>query len=196
MILVFLKIQVFSLAFRREESIIRHISSHMLAPTSKNILLMTASGCYNLGDELITLAEVEYLFSRYPDIHIAVSTYDSRSSLLPQDEKISFLSYFPSYMSRDGILRNFGYFVTFLSTLWHSDIVIIGGGGILYDNEKNQFWKLFWQWKIRVFFTRLFMKPLIYWSIGLEIEQTKHKRQLKSLFSTKDIISVRDDRSL
>lgn len=50
----------------------------------KEVLIMTATGCYNLGDEIILKAEVEYLVSRYINIDIVVFTYDKESTLLPE----------------------------------------------------------------------------------------------------------------
>lgn len=50
----------------------------------KQVLIMTATGCYNLGDEIILKAEVEFIKSQYENVDITVFTYDPKSTLLPE----------------------------------------------------------------------------------------------------------------
>ena len=40
--------------------------------------IFTATGAYNLGDELILLQEYEYLHNRYPDATFTIFTYDRK----------------------------------------------------------------------------------------------------------------------
>lgn len=40
--------------------------------------LFTATGAYNLGDELILLQEYEYLHNRYPEATFTIFTYDRK----------------------------------------------------------------------------------------------------------------------
>ena len=42
----------------------------------RRILLYTAAGQANLGDELILEVELEYLKGRYPEACITIATYD------------------------------------------------------------------------------------------------------------------------
>ena len=77
-----------------------------------------------------------------------------------------------------------------------SDFIIIGGGGLLYDNEKDQsFQKLLFPWKLRVWIIKFFSKPLIYWSLGIHLRK-ENIAKILPLFSGKDTyISVRDEES-
>lgn len=146
--------------------------------------LFTATGAYNLGDELILLQEYTYLKNRYPGANFSVFTYDARSSLLPDDPAIQYLSYFPNHLKKRP-LRNIWYFSQTLLAIQRSDLVIIGGGGLLYDNEEGQsFENLLAQWKLRVWLVKLFRKPLVYWSLGIHLKKENEKK-IVSLFQEK-----------
>lgn len=75
------------------------------------ILLFTATGAENLGDELITLTEIQYLQKLYQSCHITVFSHDilrTKRFLLSQNvslEKIRIQEYFPNYL-RKRPLRN------------------------------------------------------------------------------------------
>jgi len=81
-------------------------------------------------------------------------------------------------------------------TIWKSDSIIIGGGGLLYDNEENQsLQKLLFPWKLRIEIIKFFHKPLIYWSLGIHLRK-ENITKILPLFSGKNIsISVRDEES-
>lgn len=61
----------------------------------KRILIMTASGAYNLGDELILQEEVKFLQKHYGNVDITVFTYDKKSLIL-SDPSVHVATYFPS----------------------------------------------------------------------------------------------------
>lgn len=157
--------------------------------------LFTATGAYNLGDELILLQEYTYLKSRHPDATFSVFTYDTKSSLLPIDEAIEYVSYFPN-QARTKPLRNLWYLLRTFLVIRKSDAVIVGGGGLLYDNEDGQsFDKLLSQWKLRVKIAEFFNKPLIYWSLGIHLKE-ENEAKILPLFSGKQTyVSVRDSES-
>lgn len=157
--------------------------------------LFTATGAYNLGDELILLQEYSYLKNRHPDATFSVFTYDTRSSLLPEDGTIVYVSYFPN-RARTKPFQNVWYFIKTILTIRKSDYVIIGGGGLLYDNEEGQSLdKLLSQWRFRVKLVQFLRKPLIYWSLGIHLRQ-ENEHKIRSLFSGENIfISVRDAES-
>ena len=75
-------------------------------------------------------------------------------------------------------------------------MIIIGGGGLLYDNEEGQdFNKLLRQWKFRVWLAKFFHKPIIYWSLGIHLKE-ENKRKILPLFTGENIfISLRDAES-
>jgi len=157
-----------------------------------HITLLTATGAYNLGDELILLQEYEYLKDRYRDASFTVVTYDRASSLLPIREDIRYISYFPSSLRKKPFL-NILFFCRNLFALATSDLIVIGGGGLIYDNEPGQsFSKLLTEWKIRVYIVKLFAIPVWYWSLGIHVRAENHER-LRPLFTGKYIhVSVRD----
>ena len=157
--------------------------------------LFTATGAYNLGDELILRQEYMYLKNRYPEATFSIFTYDVKSTLLPEDPSIEYLSYFPNNLRRHP-LQNIWSFLRMIGTIHSSDVVIIGGGGLLYDNENDQsFDKLLNQWRLRVKIVHFLQKPLIYWSMGIHLKE-ENKKKIFSLFSGKNTyISVRDGES-
>ena len=137
----------------------------------RRILLYTATGVENLGDECILLAEYRYLRTRYPDAQIRIATYNPLSHLLPEDSRISFFSYFPNKF-RVRPLSNIAYFFRNCYELFRADLVIIGGGGLFYDNEAGQsFQKQLFEWHLRVWVGRLFRKSILFWAIGIDVQE-------------------------
>ena len=108
-----------------------------------NILLYTATGACNLGDEHILAEEVRYLLIKFPDAHISIATYDENATRemlenllsVNLEKRISFLSYFPHGL-RSRFFQNIYYFAHNIVSIFQADLVIIGGGGLFYDSEK------------------------------------------------------------
>ena len=46
----------------------------------RNILVYTATGACNLGDEHIIAEEVRYLRAKFPKAHIRIATYDENAT--------------------------------------------------------------------------------------------------------------------
>lgn len=133
--------------------------------------IFTATGAYNLGDELILLQEYEYLHNRYPEATFTIFTYDRKGSLLPADSSIKYVCYFPDHIRTRPIQNILAFFET-LFAIYASDRVIIGGGGLIYDNEEGQsFDLLLLQWHLRVWIAKLWRKPIVYWSLGIHIKR-------------------------
>lgn len=144
---------------------------------------------------MILLQEYTYLKNRYNEATFSVFTYDQKSSLLPQDSSIEYLFYFPHHFKKR-LCRNIWYLLKTIFTIWKSDYTIIGGGGLLYDNEEGQsFQKLLFPWKLRVFLTKLFHKPLIYWSLGIHLRKENITKILPLFSGNNTYISVRDRES-
>jgi polysaccharide pyruvyl transferase WcaK-like protein len=167
----------------------------MAQPKKKKILIMMATGKYNLGDELILREEVRFLRAHYGNVDITICTYDPKSHLLHDMEDIRFISYFPNhFFSR--LIQNIWYFFHNIVAIYSSDILIIGGGGIIFDNEPGvSFGKLLWQWFFRIKVARISGTLLLFWWISLEVTQVQNKLALKPLFVDGDFIIVRDNRS-
>jgi len=157
--------------------------------------LFTAAGAYNLGDELILLQEYEYLRDRYENATFTIFTYDRKWSLLPKDPNIKYVCYFPDHIRTRPIQNILAFFET-LFAIYKSDRVIIGGGGLIYDNEEGQsFDRLLLQWHLRVWIAKFFHKPIIYWSLGIHIK-TENETKILPLFEGKNTyVSVRDTES-
>lgn len=158
-------------------------------------IFFTATGAYNLGDELILLQEYTYLKNRQREATFSVFTYDAKSSLLPEDPSIEYLSYFPHNLKKRPI-RNIWYLIQTILTLRKSDFIIIGGGGLLYDNEEEQsFEKLLRPWKFRIWLAKFFHKPIIYWSLGIHLKKENEAKILPLFSGEKISVSVRDAES-
>lgn len=148
----------------------------------KKILIMTATGKSNLGDELILREEIRFLRSRYGDVAITVCTYNQKTNLIADTTGIKFISYFPNHLLTRP-LQNIWYFFSNIFTIYRSDIIIIGGGGIVFDNEPGvSFGNLVRQWFFRIKIARIAGSLLLFWGISLEVTMISSKLALKSLF--------------
>lgn len=140
------------------------------------------------------LSEVSYLRQRYPKCRVAVFTYDPKSTLIPKDWNVRYPSYFPNRL-RKRFWANVGYF---FRTFWEvaiADLVVVGGGGILYDNEGQSFFKQRLEWKFRVGIAKLFRKRILFWGIGVDLSE-KNVKKVRSLFTSKRaFVTVRDSKS-
>ena len=88
-----------------------------------NISIFTATGHYNLGDELILLEEYEVLREIYKNANFYIFTYDKKSSLI--EDKIKYIKYFPSNIKKKPF-KNLKYLWKNIKTIYKSDLVIIG----------------------------------------------------------------------
>ncbi len=156
---------------------------------------MAAVGAYNLGDELILKLEVQFIQKHYwENISITVFTYDPASTLI-RDPSISYVSYFPNDI-RHHFFRNVGYFFHNIYLIARADVLIVGGGGIIFDNEPGvSVWWLFAQWSMRIAIARMFHTILLFWGIGLELTDITNRMRLKWLFVSGDLLLVRDSQS-
>jgi polysaccharide pyruvyl transferase WcaK-like protein len=167
----------------------------MQQPKKKKILIMTATGRSNLGDELILREEIRFIRSRYVNIEITVATYNKDTHLIENPDWIKFISYFPNNITKKP-LQNIWYFIQNMRAIFASDILIIGGGWIIFDNEHGvSFWVLLQQWFIRIKMARIAGTLILFWWISLEVTNVQNKLALKKLFVPGDFILVRDTRS-
>lgn len=93
---------------------------------TKKILIMTSTGSYNIGDELILREEIGFIKTHYGNVEIVVFTHDKKSAIL-KEENVKFASYFPT-----NLLRNpFGNIFYLIKNIWliaKADVLVIGGG--------------------------------------------------------------------
>lgn len=97
------------------------------------ILLFTATGAENLGDELITLMEIQHLQRRHSDTYITLFSHDilrAKRFLISQNislEKVQIQEYFPNYL-RQKPFKNIKLFWKTLVAIKNTDHIYIGGG--------------------------------------------------------------------
>lgn len=109
---------------------------------SMKIVLFTATGTENLGDELITLCEIQSFRSLTPDIEITIFSHDiqrTKRFLLSQKvtlEGLQFREYFPNFF-RKHPLKNIKLFWEALQAIKNTNHVYVGGGGLLYGKKEE-----------------------------------------------------------
>lgn len=159
-----------------------------------HISILTASGKYNLGDELILAEEFRHLKNHFPKATFSIFTYDAKS-LLINDSQIKTVTFFPN-KTKQKPLKNIVYFFQNIWTIFRSDLIIIGGGGLIYDRETQKNMLPMLQWKARIFLAKLFRKKIIWWAVGINLLE-ENIQKIHFLFSGKNtIVTVRDGKSL
>lgn len=134
-----------------------------------NICLFTATGAENLGDELITLCEIQKLQALFPEKRIILFSHDvtrTQRFLLAQNIPLKTLDireYFPNFL-RKHPLKNLRLLWDTLRCIGGADHVYIGGGGLLYSahEEGRSPLRLWW---MRALLIKFFRKPLTYLSL-------------------------------
>lgn len=160
----------------------------------KNILIYVLSGKYNLGDELILRSEIDFFQKKFPNANFSIATYDEKS-FVGNKKNIKFFSFFPNGIKKN-FFKNIGYFLKNIFEIFRSDMIIFGGGGIFFDNEPGiSFKKNLFEWKLRLFFARIFLKKVVFMGISIEVKKDENQAKLAKIFSKKDIIFPRDARS-
>jgi polysaccharide pyruvyl transferase WcaK-like protein len=161
----------------------------------KKVLIMTATGSYNLGDEVILHEEMKFLHGHYGEmVDFVIFTHDRKSALF-QDEEVTWAKYFPSGFMRNP-LANIWYLLRNIWIIARADIMIIGGGGLIFDNEEGvSFDALLFQWWLRTKIARMAGTTIVFLGISLEVKQVKNKMKLHQIFKKGDFIIVRDEKS-
>lgn len=97
----------------------------------KTLILMTASGAENLGDELITLCEIEHFRNENTEMRIILFSHNPERSwrfLRSQnisEKNLTILPYFPTHIKKHP-LKNIYYFLQTLHAIYVSDHVYVG----------------------------------------------------------------------
>ncbi|MDD4530628.1 MAG: hypothetical protein PHO80_03705, partial [Candidatus Gracilibacteria bacterium] len=73
----------------------------------KTISVMTATGQYNIGDELILFEEYKIFKKKFKNASFKIFTYDKNSSLIK--DNVEYVTYFPYSIKRHP-LKNLYYF--------------------------------------------------------------------------------------
>ncbi|NDK08734.1 hypothetical protein EOM39_05850 [Candidatus Gracilibacteria bacterium] len=166
-----------------------------------NISIFASIGCQNLGDELILKNEIK-LFENEAlgtinqktnkKFSFRVFTYDIKN-IFYLKENIKYLEYFPiGIREKRNILRNFKNLLNLFKTVIWSDIIVIGGGGIIYDNEVQSNKHPLDQWVFRNKLFRFFRKKVIFYAIGLNIKNEENYKKVEKIFKNATKVFVRD----
>lgn len=157
---------------------------------------MTATGSYNLWDELILSEELKFLQNHYGEMaDFTIFTHDQKSSFV-HDSSVHFVSYFPNNISKN-FLGNIGYFFKNIWLILRADIIIIGWGGLIFDNEPGvNFDILLAQWYFRVKLARISGAAIVFLGLSIEVKNTKNKMKLGKIFKQGDFIILRDEKSV
>lgn len=108
----------------------------------QKICLFTATGAENLGDELITLCEIQSFLAASEDTHVTLFSHDierTRRFLLSQKlslEKITIKEYFPNALRKQP-LTNIRLFWETVKVIKNTDHVYVGGGGLFYGKNEE-----------------------------------------------------------
>jgi polysaccharide pyruvyl transferase WcaK-like protein len=82
---------------------------------------------------------------------------------LVRDPSVKFVSYFPNRFGEYPI-KNIKFLIQNIWFIARADVLIVGGGGILFDNEPGiSFPILFAQWAFRVKLARMFKTIVLFW---------------------------------
>lgn len=111
-------------------------------------------------------------------------------------EDVETVGYFPHALRRRPIANILTLFAT-IREIWRADMVVFGGGGLIYDNEPGQSYaKLRAEWLLRVWLARLLRRPIYWCAVGVYVSPER-ARALRALFAGPGIrVSVRDTASL
>ncbi|MDD2871835.1 MAG: polysaccharide pyruvyl transferase family protein [Candidatus Gracilibacteria bacterium] len=159
------------------------------------ISIFASIGGQNLGDELILKNEVKLLEKKYgKDTKFVVFSYDYKNPFLKKSNVV-YREYFPiGIRDISNIFNNIKNFFVFLYTVFISDLIVIGGGGIIYDSENQSTREPLDQWLFRTRVFNFFRKNVLFFAVGLNIKDKFNYHKVKQIFSQAEV-TVRDSYS-
>lgn len=166
-----------------------------------NISIFASIWCQNLWDELILkneilLLEKDLLSFWIPTakkwINFRVFTYNLKDIFF-EKENIRYLSFFPNGIREiKNIFRNIDGYLSFVSSVFWSNYIIVGWGGLFYDSEL-QISKSnldLWLWRKKYF--KFFGKKVIFYWVSIDIQKSESAEKIKEIFMGAYRIFVRD----
>ncbi len=150
----------------------------------------------NLWDELILKNEIKSLEKEYgKDTLFKVFSYEPRCPFFKK-KNIEYIEYFPiNIKNPKNIFRNMSNFFSFFKTIQKSDIVVVWGGWIIYDNENQKVSNPLKQWLFRTNIFRLLKKKISFYALWLNIKNKDNYNKVKKIFSWAYKVTVRDNYS-
>lgn len=147
----------------------------------------------NLGDELILKNEIKILEEEYgKETKFIVFSYDYKNPFYKRSN-IIYKEYFPIWIKNPrNIFRNIFNFFSFLYSVFKSDLIVIGWGWIIYDNEKQLTKNPLDSWIFRTNIFRFFNKKIQFFAVWLNIKNDLNFDKIKKIFYWAYKITVRD----
>lgn len=160
------------------------------------ISIFASIWCQNLWDELILKNQIDILEKKYPwKNKYIVFSYDKKNPFFKK-ENVFYKSYFPiSIKNPTNIFKNLFSFISFLYFSLKSDLIVIGWGWIIYDNEIQTTKNPLDLWIYRVRFFDIFFKKYIFFRVSIDIKNDENIKKITRIFKNAKEISVRDNQS-
>ena len=162
------------------------------------ISIFAAIWCQNLWDELILKNEIEHFEKKYKkeghEVEFRVCTYDMKRPFFTK-ENVTYVEYFPIGSREGNRKRNLKNYITFLKTVFWSDLIIIWGGGLFYDSELQKWDRTL---DLRLFRTkhfRFFHKKYNFYAISIDVKKEKNLKKIYKIFKGANKTYVRDEHS-
>ena len=161
-----------------------------------NISILASIWAHNLGDELILKNEVTLLKQEFwLTSSFRVFSYDIKTPFF-LDSHVQYREYFPiGIKNPKNIVRNIVNYFEFINTLLWSDMVVIGGGGIFYDNELQSNRNPLDSWLFRTRLARILRKKIYFYGVSIDIKNSENLDKIKEIFTWAHKITVRNDNS-
>ncbi len=161
-----------------------------------NISVLASIWAHNLGDELILKNEISLLKQEFGlSSSFRVFSYDYKNPFF-LDSHIQYREYFPIGIKNPrNLMRNIVNYFGFINTLIWSDIVVIGGGGIFYDNEIQSTRNPLDSWLFRARLARILRKKLYFYGVSIDIKNSDNLEKIKEIFQWAYRVTVRNDNS-
>lgn len=161
-----------------------------------NISIFASIWAQNLWDELILKNEIELLKEEFTnETHFRVASYDYKNPVF-DIKNTEYFEYFPLWIKNPrNIFRNIRNFFAFFKSIFWSDIVVIGWGGIIYDSEIQSVRNPLDQWVFRTRVARIMRKKIYFHSIWIDIKNPENTKKLEKIFRKAWKVTVRDIKS-
>lgn len=151
----------------------------------------------NLWDELILKNEINLLEKKYKNekIKFYVFTYDLED-IFWKKENVEYVEYFPIWIKNPkNLLRNIKNYLNYKKIVQKSDLIVVGWGGIIYDEEHQKTFNPLNQWLFRTNYFKKLNKKVLFFSLWINIKNQENVEKTKQIFTWNCEIVVRDKSS-
>jgi len=152
----------------------------------------------NLWDELILKNEIKILREKYKSKNprFIVFSYNYKNPFFVSED-VEYKEYFPIWIKNPkNIFKNIKNFFVFLKYVIFSNLIVIGGWWLFFDNEVGNKKNPIDLWIFRIKFFHFFFKKIYFFRVWLSIKREDSFEKIYKIFSAKrNIIEVRDNYS-